>query len=330
MVFDWKTVPSDEAPFTKAYTDIAYQASKSGRFIKQMKYELQLNDWLKIELRWLDVDYDLLISVVRKVHKKAKYPEEWFEYPKEREEELFTAKARKMIDDLMAKGFVSKAEETVAMLVNNADYYVNVLEQTWTLQQKKEQNSLDLTVFDPTLRVASYVSVLIHYAVKIPLDNEVVPHDLAVILANPPIMPLTWLLGIPLIAKGFFPVLWLMHYPIYNGDFIMVRIPQEYSDKTTDIAKSVVLQVLRLYKEATIREQLRPYPVAKELLTSSIYPPAQVQLFVSDRGIFFEKPPEYEWYVALNYNKPRVDTASLLNMGAVNCISAISQLLVNA
>jgi len=328
MVFDWKTVPADEKLFKKLHFMAVQQSIGTGVKVVDGRYELKVNDWLKYELRWFNWGYKLYFAVVRKVHKKAQYPAEWFEYPKERENELFAAKMKKMLDDLSNRVFVAEAIEAAMMLVNNANYYAGILSQIWAVLKSKNQNSATLMVYEPTLRVVSD-AVITYGALKAPLENGEVYTDIVVISTDPPLMPLSWLLGLPFLGRNFIPVVWVMQYAMYYGSLLMMRVPQNYVNRTEEIAPKVIYMLYSGLKEPVIRDQIRMYPVRAELLKGSVYPTAQVQLFVSDRGIFFETPPEYEWYVALTFDMPRADATYLINMGARDYLSLVNMLFPN-
>jgi len=328
MVFDWKTVPADEKRFNEAHSLDMQEAAKHGVSLKTSKYEFQLSDWLKLELRWYFVGQQIVLAAIRKVHKKAKYPEEWFDYPKEREDELFAAKMKKILDDLSNRIFIAEAIETAMILMNNVNCYAGILSQIWAVLMKKEQNGVHLMIHEPTLRMATYIIVQ-SSRMAVPLENENADVDVATVSALPPLMPLTLLLSLPLIGRGFIPVVWTMQYSLYFGELLMLRVPQNYVSKTEEIAQKVIFVLLSGFKELVTRDMIRLYPVRAELLKSSVYPTAQVQLFISDRGLFFEKPLEFEWYVLLAFNMPRADTTLLLNMGARDYLSLASALFGN-
>jgi len=329
MVFDWKVVPADEQEYKKAYFDTLQIANKSGVPLRSSKSELQINDWLKYEFRWFYLGhYRIVFAVIRKVHKKAQYPPEWFDYPKEREDELFVAKAKKILDQLSNQLFMQSAVETAAMMVNNANYYAGILAQIWTFLEEKNQNIVRLAVYEPSLRYAADAWIARGPAM-ISLEKGGVVVERIAITTVMPLMPLTWIMSLPFIAAGFIPIAWIMRYSLYFGTLLMMRVPPEAVDKSERIALELIYGFLYTMKDGVICDNVRVFPVSAEILKTSVYPAAEMHFFITEKGVFFEKPPKFEWLLQLPHYVPRMNEAELRNIGARDYLSMISILFGN-
>ncbi len=329
MVFDWKTVKNDEILLNQLYANILKEMGKPIKIEKY--YELQLNKWLKIELQGMYLGDTFIFGVIRKVHKKYNFPPEWFKYPKENEDRIYSEKITNYLNKLFKEGALEASMRTIDEIMNSEaiNYFIETLNKLLAILNAKENNYMRITVFEPTLRTDTVIEIQ-HFKDELTVDEKSIPVETIFITSYLPLLPLSWILGVPFMTKKFIPIVWVMQYPVYTGQLVLLRIPEDDLDYIKDIISQILILALAVNKERIVRDQVRLFPVEPLVFKHILHPPAQFQFYITDRGIFFEKPMiPIEWYIRLTFNLSRYNEAFLYNMGARDYSSIIAPMLLH-
>ena len=289
---------------------------------------LQLADWLKIEAKaFLYSSNKMIFSVIRKVHKKKGYPREWIEYKPEEEDAIFGAKFNQIIETIKNE-FIDKANETYRKMTdkNRFEESVRIISGLYTFLHDKSPSQMTLTVIDPTFRIPMDITIA-YVRNTYKTSKGDVPIDLMILTNYFPVFPLTLMLSTPFMAYGFEPIFIAVHYPLYYAEVVMVRLVKDDNEANGEALFSMIYNLLYSIKKSIITDSTRIKPVEPDMVDYIYMPPQNLQVVLTDRGIFFEIPRFYEWYFSSYWTLPVYDPNYLYANGARGYMDIVSQLL---